>query len=132
MYTVAKSSIIHELLDNEVIIADLDSGIYFSLRETGVQIWQLILKGFNEQRILDAFTESTASVDASAIQSFIHTLEKEHLIQKHDDTTTNTQIEVELPSLFSPPLFEKYEEMKDLLMLDPIHEVDEQGWPSKA
>jgi hypothetical protein len=26
---------------------------------------------------------------------------------------------------------EKYEDMRDLLVLDPIHEVDEGGWPTR-
>jgi hypothetical protein len=26
-------------------------------------------------------------------------------------------------------LFEKYTDMESLLLADPIHEVDEQGWP---
>jgi hypothetical protein len=27
------------------------------------------------------------------------------------------------------PLLRKYTDMRDLLLLDPIHDVDEQGWP---
>lgn len=30
---------------------------------------------------------------------------------------------------FEPPVLEQYTDMQDLLLLDPIHEVDEQGWP---
>jgi hypothetical protein len=31
---------------------------------------------------------------------------------------------------FEPPILEKYVDMQDLLLLDPIHEVDERGWPN--
>jgi hypothetical protein len=30
---------------------------------------------------------------------------------------------------FAPPIFERYDDMRDLLTLDPIHEVSEEGWP---
>lgn len=30
---------------------------------------------------------------------------------------------------FVRPILQKYTDMADLLLLDPIHEVDEQGWP---
>ena len=34
----------------------------------------------------------------------------------------------ELPN-FERPKLGKYTDMQDLLLADPIHEVDEQGWP---
>jgi hypothetical protein len=30
---------------------------------------------------------------------------------------------------FTPPLLHKYSDMQELLLLDPIHDVDEAGWP---
>jgi hypothetical protein len=32
-------------------------------------------------------------------------------------------------SKFEKPGLQKYSDMQDLLLLDPIHEVDEMGWP---
>jgi hypothetical protein len=29
------------------------------------------------------------------------------------------------------PSFEKYSDMQEMLLLDPIHEVSEAGWPHK-
>jgi len=33
---------------------------------------------------------------------------------------------------FVKPILQKYTDMADLLLLDPIHEVGEQGWPHPA
>jgi hypothetical protein len=34
---------------------------------------------------------------------------------------------------YSDPAFEKYDDMADLILLDPVHEIDqEKGWPKKA
>jgi hypothetical protein len=33
---------------------------------------------------------------------------------------------------FEIPALEKYTDMEELLLLDPIHEVDETGWPNIA
>jgi hypothetical protein len=30
------------------------------------------------------------------------------------------------------PVLNKYTDMQDLLLLDPIHEVDERGWPNSV
>ena len=31
---------------------------------------------------------------------------------------------------FQEPALQKYTDMEDLLLLDPIHEVDDTGWPN--
>ena len=33
---------------------------------------------------------------------------------------------------FEFPIIEKFTDMQELLLLDPIHEVDEKGWPHQA
>jgi len=33
---------------------------------------------------------------------------------------------------FRPPTVAVYSDMEDLLLLDPIHDVDETGWPVRA
>ena len=30
---------------------------------------------------------------------------------------------------YEPPVLEKYEDMQEMLLLDPIHGLDEDGWP---
>ena len=32
---------------------------------------------------------------------------------------------------FTNPVLEKFTDMAELLLLDPIHEVDDSGWPNK-
>jgi len=32
---------------------------------------------------------------------------------------------------FAAPVLQKYDDMQDLIMLDPIHEVDDSGWPAR-
>jgi hypothetical protein len=32
---------------------------------------------------------------------------------------------------YVPPVMNKHSDMQELLLLDPIHEVDEAGWPSR-
>jgi hypothetical protein len=33
---------------------------------------------------------------------------------------------------FTHPQLQKYTDMQELLLLDPIHEVEESGWPATA
>ena len=33
---------------------------------------------------------------------------------------------------YVPPVLEKFTDMQDLILLDPVHEVSERGWPHAA
>lgn len=125
-YTTAGTGIIHEVLNDEVIIANLNEGIYYSIRESGIIIWQLLLAGHTLSSIEALFTEKYGVIPSLA--SFVHRLLEENLLVYTEHPASS------IPSLcwpvtFRPPTLERYDEMKNLLMLDPIHEVDEQGWP---
>jgi hypothetical protein len=133
-YQVFNSSVIHELLDSEVIIADLDSGAYYSLRGSAAPVWQLLAGG----QSLDGVCAEAAKRYPAAppdlrakVERFAQSLCELKLLR--DDAAAPRgplrPAEASWPSSWAAPEFEKYDEMKDLLMLDPIHEVDEQGWP---
>jgi hypothetical protein len=32
--------------------------------------------------------------------------------------------------VYKPPAIERFDDLEELLVLDPIHEVDEAGWPA--
>ncbi|MDF2940499.1 MAG: hypothetical protein K0R66_1141 [Gammaproteobacteria bacterium] len=136
-YQVPGTEIIHEVLDNEVIIANLDSGVYYSIRESGAPIWQLLLSGYNLSEATSMVAEkySMKIEDISApLQTFVNQLLDEELLVNGSSLETQIKLHLDLswPTKFNKPSLEKYEEMKNLLMLDPIHEVDEQGWPHQS
>lgn len=127
-YRTAGTEIIYEVLDDEVIIANLDAGIYYSIRGGGTLIWQMLLSGYTIPSIESLLTEKYGSIPE--ISSFVdHLLTENLLVAQKDSPLVHTSIF--WPSTFSVPLLERYDEMKNLLMLDPIHEVDEQGWPNR-
>lgn len=133
-YKIKSTAVIHELLNDEVILANLDTGVYYSIRGTGVPIWQLLISGKSLDFIAAQFQEKYNTESAAQLRSFVDQLVQEELLTiGTDDRQIETAPlqEFRWPSQFSTPFLEKYEEMKSLLMLDPIHEVDEQGWPAK-
>jgi hypothetical protein len=70
------------------------------------------------------------------VQKFIDELQQEGLIvvkEKEEsrgaiDLKTESKAEGKKPD-FEAPVLNRYTDMQDLLLLDPIHEVDETGWP---
>jgi len=127
-YTTANTGIIHELLGDEVIIANLNDGIYYSIRGSGVLIWQLLLAGHTLPDIESLLSEKYGAIPT--LTSFLDRLLKENLLISAPSSSPSTPA-LTWPATFFPPGLERYDEMQSLLKLDPIHEVDEQGWPQQ-
>src|SRR6185369_6216727 len=102
-YAVANTAIIHELLDEEVIIANLESGAYYSLRGSSVPIWQLLVTGHALEAIASRFTERFQKDVTDEVSAFIQLLEQEGLLigveQKEELAETN----LVWPKEFHPP-----------------------------
>ena len=60
-------------------------------------------------------------------------MSKEGLIVPSEDQGAAPKTERPAPSkkkAFAKPKLSKFGDMQDLLLLDPIHDVDQQGWPN--
>jgi len=55
---IINENITSKTVGNEAILLNFDSGEYFSLNETGVQIWDLLKKGHNLSSIIDILGKS--------------------------------------------------------------------------
>ncbi len=139
-FEICTPKIIHEIIDGEVVIANLDNGNYYSLENVAAYIWCLLEGSHTEDEVVEGVANrygvDRKNVEASA-RSFIGELKKEELISaseagKAGDTKEGCAgVEASEEKLdFEPPLLNKYTDMQDLLLLDPIHEVDETGWPT--
>ncbi|MEX1020865.1 MAG: PqqD family protein [Litorilinea sp.] len=150
IYQINTPRIAHETIEGETIIIDFDSGTYYSAQNVAHDIWRLLDAGHDTQQIATAiatrYTGAQQEIAAHVI-AFVEKLAADALIVVVPDahpaetsvksaTALNGGAENgeavndagALPS-FAPPGLEQYTDMQDLLLLDPIHEVDEQGWP---
>jgi hypothetical protein len=130
-YQIPEGKVAHELIDGEVIVLQFDTGFYFSMSSGAAQVWQWIAEGASWGQIRGAY-EPLAPEQAAALDAFGERLAQENLVAKAEGATASTP---NLPSggvRFEPPTMEKYGDMQDLLLADPIHEVDAEGWPKPA
>lgn len=131
----------HEIIDGEAVIINLDTGNYYSLVETGSFIWSLVDKGASTSDV-QSLVQQTYQGDAAdidrGVQELLGQLQQENLIVPVDvaPAVDLTELQQILPASngdakpsFNPPLLNKYSDMQELLLLDPIHDVDEAGWP---
>ena len=144
-FQVNKPKVINEIIDGEAIIVNLDNGNYYSTDKVGAVIWNLLENGSAQQQIVETLAQQyTGSPVAMAegVRKLITELQHEGLIvpQQEKEPSTNgatsqnptqeTQAQNGEKPLFETPVLHKYNDMQDLLLLDPIHDVDETGWPN--
>jgi hypothetical protein len=130
---------IHETIDGETIIIDLATGTYFSLLGAAPTIWNALAEGASTDEIvaqLGSVYEPNGTDLSAAVEEFLRTLEGEQLIAPGGEPAAPPSEPVapaageRMP--FQAPKLEKYTDMQDIILLDPVHEVDSRGWPHAA
>ena len=127
----------HETIDGESVIINLETGNYYSLQGCGCEIWTLLVAGVPIGKIVDdlctRYEGARTEIEIGAL-NLIEQLRTEHLVVA-DETALSAANGFALPqpsgrkAAFAAPLLQKFTDMQELLLLDPIHEVDEAGWP---
>lgn len=142
LFSINTPNIIYEIIDEEVIIINMERGIYYSLRGVGMDIWELLKNPISEAlvtAILILKYEANSPDIEHAVSQFFSELQTEELIkpiqishleqEAHKNFLPNEQRN---KTNFQAPILEKYTELQEMLLLDPIHSVDNTGWPVPA
>jgi hypothetical protein len=135
---VTNPQAMHETIDGETIVIDLSTGTYYSLRGSGSEIWNAVASGASVEAIIERLEtayEASPGEIAGATEAFLSELAGEQLIARGNGAGPSTGSPAALPETRSPfeqPQLEKYEDMQDIILLDPVHMVDDQGWPHRA
>jgi hypothetical protein len=128
----------HERLDDEVIAINLETGAYFALDGTAADAWTLAAAGSSTDDIVTAlaarYEKAPATIPAD-VSAFVAELVEQGLASETADAPTPADDAAPLPTggnarrEYLPPSLLRYDDLADLLLLDPIHEVDDVGWP---
>jgi hypothetical protein len=130
-YQILEGKVAHELIDGEVIVLQFDTGYYYSLNDGAARLWQWMADGANWAQILAAF-EPLAPEQMASLDAFMDRLVQENLVRRVSGAPASSAALPKGEIRFELPAMEKYGDMQDLLLSDPIHEVDEAGWPRQA
>jgi hypothetical protein len=138
-YRVNKPNVILEDFGDEVVIVNLASGNYYSVDAMGAEIWARVQEGAAASEItaqLSREYDGSIVIIEQAVMRFIHEILSENLIVP-DAAASAQSPKLDNPGLqmrkpFTSPELHKYTDMQELLLVDPIHEVDETGWPNIA
>jgi len=133
-YEVRAEDVLHERLDGETIIVNMRTGRYLSLKGPSSDIWYLITQGVPRASWLNELSRVWPSPRESEVNSFVSKLIDQELV-RHTEPSSLTgpvTLPLDMPRerwLLEDP--EEFDDLADLILIDPVHDVDEEGWPKK-
>lgn len=137
-FAKAGGHVIFETIDGEAVVINLDNGNYYSLRGPAAVVWSALTSGHNVKDTVAAL-EERLSGDGGEIDAYVRALcdelRGEELIKESQvrDPGPIEWGDITTGAPFVATKLERFDDMQDLILLDPIHEVDQQeGWPAKA
>lgn len=138
-YQVNLPFVVYETFaDQETAIINLKTGNYYSLNVSGAEIWEKLAKNIDVNQIISELLlkhEEKPEFIRRSIDNFVADLKKEDLIVEFNEGDENGSSVIVLEKFtektpFIAPIIEGYTDMQELLLLDPIHDVDETGFPN--
>ena len=133
-YRVMRPEVVADVIDGEAVIMNLKTGQYFNSEGTGGECWEALASGLSIAQIVDQLVAKYAAdraTIASAVEEFVQDLVTHNLIIAGDTPPPAVipQTSGSPRASFHAPVINVYSDMQDLLLLDPIHDVDAAGWP---
>ena len=133
-FTINTSSVVFERLNGEVIIISNQNGKYYSLGYTASDIWYLIQTSVSSSLWLKNLADYYQEIPDSAedeVKKFVDDLLSENLIKSSEAAFGELQLLLEdnPRGKWSCPELLIFDDLQDLLLVDPIHDTGEEGWP---
>jgi hypothetical protein len=138
-----KPDVVYELFEDEIILINLANGNYYSLQGTAAEIWRMMESGLSAEAAAERLGRSYRGRPEEirrAVETFLEETAGEGLIEPVEAGSPGPD---EGPAERAPaggatvfpefvrPELSRYTDMQELLLLDPIHEVSDQGWPNR-
>lgn len=132
VYKLAGVNIVYEVFDGEIVAVHLDSGKYYSLKDSAAYVWNAMLANKSNlaiaQRLISHYQLDEA-LTLIQIDEFIHQLVQEGLLVANDEPLDPVSLLEQPQGFYVAPTFAVFNDMQEILLLDPVHDVDDAGWP---
>jgi hypothetical protein len=129
---VAKPDCVADDLDGEIVVLNLVSGVYFSLRNLAAAVWRDLAAGHSVGSLISGIGRVDERI-AEATATLIDNFEQTGIMRQASPRPVETEPEsIALVRTGEARLaIESFEDMKELVLSSPVHiqDADEQmGW----
>lgn len=126
------SSFDMEDFQSEIVLVHIESGIYYNLSGLAADLLRHLQEPVDESLITNWIQSLNAQTSEEGFQ-YLEWLLSEGILVKSPgqpdaaDATSNLNIDLS-SDLW---IYHRFDDMSDLIRLDPIHDVSHKGWPHK-
>ncbi len=134
-FQVDPRRVVHETIDDETILVNLQTGAYYSLKGSGPDIWALLVAGCSEDDVVGELRRrhpNDGGTVARSTLALIEQLRADGLLEEVPANGSDAPPAPERATVsgrFEPPVCERYTDMENFIRMDPIHDVGDGGWP---
>lgn len=137
VFALRAPDIVHETIDGETVIIDLANGAYYRLETAAAWAWQTLAAGATAAELcanLAERFEAPAGEIQQAVAGFLAALGEFNLIAivERAPGEPPPAAAPRMRAAFPGLAVHRFTDLQELLFLDPVHEVDESGWPAQA
>ena len=137
MWLIDQRTVQSEVLDGEAVIVDFSTGRYHAAAGVAATVWEAMKQGQEINEIMIEVRSSYTGVpdDAeSSVLAFIDSVVDAGLAKQADtevgQTSSSEQQTSTAPTPWIVPVLESHNDLADLMLIDPVHDVTARGWPN--
>lgn len=127
--------VVADFVDGEVVAVNLETGTYFALYGLSAVVWEALTHGTSPREILDVTTPDPHQRDDTEkdFAEFLDLLRAHHLVRVRESNAPGVDAERLLSTLsalpWEPLRVFAHSDLQDILLLDPVHDTSDAGWP---
>lgn len=126
LYEINTQAVALQVMQGETVLINFDTGFYFSINAAGTEIVKAL-----QQRA--SLTTLAGAEVPDSLRSFLEELLAQGVARPVEaapaaDLPAPAQIDF---ARLGPPQLQTFSDLRDLLLLDPIHDVANEGWPNQ-
>lgn len=135
-FKMNETTTVQELFDGEALAINLDTGTYYSMPGLSAEVWAWLIKSVPVDTIVQMLNEicdGDPATIAAEVDGFVEKLRRHQLILPSEAPAMGIEFAKSHSATVNRPLLlalDIHTDMQDILLLDPIYEVAELGWPT--
>jgi hypothetical protein len=133
-YIVRPSGVVHETIDGETVVIDMQQGNYYRLEGAASIAWERLTAGETPEHLCASLAARFAAEPRALereVREFLDALYNFNLIEPHEASGAATAPIANDPGELFPGLtIQRFTDLQELFWVDPVHEVDDTGWPT--
>lgn len=122
---------VHETIDDETVLLDAVNGHLFLFTGLGPWLWHRLQHGAALDDVVRDVSDRYGAEAEAPTRGFLDALGEAGMLQA-ERPAAEPPAPMAWPETFEAPAIEKYDDIADIVSMDPIHDVDPaKGWPRR-